>query len=108
MRNVKLQAKSLKIVVGLYKENIKQPNKTITPNKTAKFNLDLKKFLTNKFDCLTNYNPPSFPDGLDIAIITFNSLKSAWKKAKSIYDCEHVIPYIINSPKFKKFNFIYF
>ena len=66
----------------------------------------IEKFLTNKFDCLTNYNPPSFPDGLDIAIITFNSLKSAWKKAKSIYDCEHVIPYIINSPKFKKFNFI--
>lgn len=62
-------------------------------------------FLSGKFDCVTNFNPPSFPDGLDISIFNFKSLKKTWKNAKSKYDQEHVVPYMLKSNLFKKFNF---
>ena len=47
MKNVKLQAKSLKTVVVLYKKNIKQANKVNIPKKIPKFIFDLKKLSKN-------------------------------------------------------------
>ncbi len=64
----------------------------------------IKIYNKNKIDFLTNYNPPSFPDGYDFSIINFRSLKIANKNAKKDYDREHVVPFIINSKKFKKIN----
>ena len=58
----------------------------------------------SKVDLLTNFNPPSFPDGYDFSIINFNSLKIAHKNAKKDYEREHVVPFIVNSKKFKKIN----
>ena len=43
MKNVKLQVKSLRTAVVLYKRNIKYPNKTIIPKEIPKFIFDLKK-----------------------------------------------------------------
>ena len=57
-------------------------------------------FLSKKIDYVTNTNPPTFPDGLDVEIFTFNVLEDAWKNAKEFYDREHVTPYIRNSKKF--------
>ena len=37
---------------------------------------------------------PTFPDGMDVEIFSFNSLEEAWKKSKSKDDREHVTPYI--------------
>ncbi len=65
----------------------------------------IEKFLKNKFDCVLNYSPPTFPDGLDVAILTFDCLSRTWKMSKNQFDREHVMPYIIKNSKFKKYNY---
>ena len=47
-----------------------------------------------KNEITSNSHEPTFPDGMDIEIFSFNSLKNAWKKAKSNDDKEHVTPFI--------------
>lgn len=59
----------------------------------------LKKF---KVDYYSNTNPVSFPDGLDVEVMTFQSLERANSETNSKYDREHVTPYIINSDSFLK------
>tara|TARA_A100001015_G_scaffold311538_1_gene414983 strand:+ start:1834 stop:3864 length:2031 start_codon:yes stop_codon:yes gene_type:complete len=66
------------------------------------------KFLNNytnlKVDYLSNQKPVTYPDGLDIEIFNFKTLKYAYLKAKSKYDKEHVTPFIQNNKIFKKYN----
>ena len=62
-------------------------------------------FKKKKLDFISNYSPPTFPDGLDVSIFTFNALKKAWKNSRSKFDREHVVPYILNNKNFKKENF---
>ena len=47
MKNAKLQVKSLKTAVVLYKKNIKQANKVNIPKEILKFIFDLKKLSKN-------------------------------------------------------------
>ena len=47
---------------------------------------------------------PTYPDGLDVEIFTFNSLKYAWNKAKAKLDREHVTKYLLESNSIKKYN----
>ena len=54
-----------------------------------------------KLDYASNTQPPTFPDGLDVSVLTFNALKKVWMKAKSVYDKEHVVTFIHKSKKFK-------
>lgn len=54
-------------------------------------------FLSNKIDYLSNISPPTFPDGLDIEVFSFEALEMAHKEAKTDYDREHVTPYLRNS-----------
>ena len=61
----------------------------------------IKKFEKNKVDYLSNQEPVTYPDGLDIEIFNFNTLRKAYKKAKSKYDKEHVTPFIIRNTKNK-------
>ncbi len=56
-------------------------------------------------DYLSNINPPTFPDGLDIEIFTFNALETCWRKAKTKFDREHVTPFIRRTLFFSKYNF---
>ena len=58
-----------------------------------------------KKDYITNASPPSFPDGLDIEVFNFKSLKNAYISAKDKYSQEHVTPYLRKSGKFNTFNF---
>lgn len=62
-------------------------------------------FASQKVDYLTNTNPPSYPDGLDIAVFKFAALEIAAQKAKTPYEREHVTPYIYESGHFKTANF---
>jgi glutamate-1-semialdehyde 2,1-aminomutase len=63
-------------------------------------------FKKNNLDYLSNNNPPSFPHGLDVEIIRFDSLKNAYMNAKSLRDKEHVTYYITrNKKKFKIKNY---
>ena len=61
------------------------------------------KIKLRKYDYVSNINPPTYPDGLDLEVFTFNKLNEAFKKAKNSYDREHVTPYIIRNSK--KYNF---
>jgi len=50
-------------------------------------------------DYASNISPPSFPDGLDCEVFTFETLEKAWSEAKLIYEREHVTQYIIKNPE---------
>lgn len=54
---------------------------------------------------VSNINPPTFPDGMDVEVFSFNALEEAWNKARLPSEREHVTPYIRNHPdKFPSFN----
>lgn len=57
----------------------------------------VSKFLSSNFDYLSNCNPPTFPDGLDVEVFTFDALKAARIKALLPSHREHVTPYIRNN-----------
>ncbi len=52
----------------------------------------------NKFDYVSNVDPPSFPDGLDLWVFPFRTLEKVWKEAKLKSEREHVCPYIWKNP----------
>lgn len=62
----------------------------------------IKKLIDENLDLSCNVFPPSFPEGLDCEVFTFNVLETMEKTTKDPYDREHVTPYIYNNPdKFK-------
>jgi len=61
----------------------------------------VSRFIDSEVDYLDNTNPPTFPDGLDVAVVSIDVLRRAGKKATSQYDREHVMPYIYNSGDFQ-------
>ena len=62
-------------------------------------------FLANDIDYLTNAFPPSFPDGLDTEIFTFDALQRTALSAQKVLEKEHVTPYMRESGEFKIMNF---
>tara|TARA_Y100001935_G_scaffold250331_1_gene250285 strand:+ start:297 stop:2324 length:2028 start_codon:yes stop_codon:yes gene_type:complete len=66
----------------------------------------IKNFLDLKVEYLSNVTPPTFPDGLDIEVFQFSSLKEAHQKAKRPDEREHVTPFIRNSGIFKTHNLV--
>ena len=65
----------------------------------------IRSFAKQKVDYLSNTNPPSYPDGLDIEVFTVEALEKAADRASSAYQREHVTPYIYQSGNFKTGNF---
>jgi len=63
----------------------------------------IKYYLENNFDYVSNTNPPTFPDGLDVEILNFKVLKKAWKEAKLKSEREHVTSYIWKNSHLFKF-----
>ena len=57
----------------------------------------IEKYQLSNVDYLSNIEPTSFPDGLDVEVFSFKSLSDANKLAKSDFDREHVTPFIRNS-----------
>lgn len=57
--------------------------------------------LNGRFDYSSNNKPPTFPDGLDVEIFSFNMLKKANRYAKLPSEIEHVTPWMYNNSKFK-------
>ena len=64
----------------------------------------IRKFNKKKIDYLSNQQPTSYPDGLDIEIFNFESLKYANFHAKKEYDKEHVTSFLQNNKNLKKYN----
>ncbi|WP_440647141.1 cytidylyltransferase domain-containing protein [Candidatus Pelagibacter sp. HIMB1521] len=62
--------------------------------------------IADKYEYVSNYHPPTFPDGLDVEGARFDILEEAWKFATKPHEREHTFPYIWDNPsKFKMKNF---
>ena len=56
----------------------------------------------SEFDFVSNLHPPTFPDGNDVEIMSFETIKTAWENAVRPLEREHTTPYIWENPqKFK-------
>ncbi|MDX2054782.1 MAG: glycosyltransferase family protein [Polyangiaceae bacterium] len=67
-------------------------------------------FLENKdnFDFVSNLQPPSWPDGNDVEIMTMDALKTAWIEAQRPFEREHTTPFIWdNNERFRIGNVLY-
>lgn len=64
-------------------------------------------YQSSSVDYLSNVSPPTFPDGLDIEVFSYNALSVAWKEAGTVFEREHVTPYLRDSGKFKTSNKIF-
>ena len=59
-----------------------------------------------ELDYVSNTIKPTYPEGIDVEVFTFEALKRSFKSAEKKSDLEHVTPYIWNNPqKFKVHNF---
>lgn len=56
----------------------------------------IEYYITNKdnYDFVSNLHPPTFPDGNDVEIMSFETLEIAWINAKKDFEREHTTPYI--------------
>jgi spore coat polysaccharide biosynthesis protein SpsF len=50
-------------------------------------------------DYAANINPPTYPDGLDTEVLTFEALERAWREARMKSEREHVTLYVRNHPE---------
>ncbi|ORU93557.1 MAG: glutamate-1-semialdehyde aminotransferase [Cycloclasticus sp. symbiont of Bathymodiolus heckerae] len=53
-------------------------------------------------DYLSNTSPPTYPDGLDVEVFTFNALLRSTQDAEEEFDREHVTPYMRKGKGFKQ------
>lgn len=61
----------------------------------------IRRFRTKKVDYLSNTNPPTYPDGLDVEIFTYTALERAYRETNDPFDREHVTPYLRKQDKFR-------
>ena len=68
--------------------------------------LVINAYKSTDADYVSNIDPPTYPDGLDVEVFSFDALEVAWEMAQSRFDREHVTPYIRNSDQFKTHNVV--
>jgi glutamate-1-semialdehyde 2,1-aminomutase len=56
------------------------------------------RHLEGGFDYTSNAQQASFPDGLDVEVLTWRSLEEAWREAKLPSQREHVTPFVAENP----------
>ncbi|MFX0195113.1 MAG: cytidylyltransferase domain-containing protein [Candidatus Hodarchaeota archaeon] len=59
----------------------------------------VEHYMEGDFDYVSNIDPPTFPDGLDIEVFSCQTLQWAWREAKLQSEREHVTPYIRRRPQ---------
>ena len=62
----------------------------------------IQGYKSSNVDYFSNINPATYPDGLDIEVMSFASIERANNETDSDFDREHVTPYIRNSDSFSK------
>lgn len=62
----------------------------------------IEDYQKGEFDYVSNVNPPTFPDGLDVEVFSFVALERARKEAKLQSEREHVTSYIWKHPELFK------
>ena len=66
--------------------------------------LCIREFKATGVDYLSNCDPTSYPDGLDVEVVKLSALEKALQETKEPSDLEHVTPFIRRSRDFKKGN----
>jgi glutamate-1-semialdehyde 2,1-aminomutase len=61
----------------------------------------IRLFKAAEVDYFSNVDPPTYPDGLDIEVFTFNALDKASKLTSEPHDREHVTPFLRESGTFR-------
>ena len=59
----------------------------------------IKKHTLEEADYTSNTIERTYPDGLDVEVLSFNTLHTIWSEAKLDSEREHVTPYIRNNRK---------
>jgi spore coat polysaccharide biosynthesis protein SpsF len=71
-------------------------------------NKAIDMMIENQYDYVSNTIHPTFPEGVDIEVFTFNALKKCFNNAVLHSEKEHVTPYIWkNDNIFSLYNFTY-
>lgn len=65
----------------------------------------IDKFIEGQCDYFSNTLPPTFPDGLDVEVFSFEALEKATIESRKSTEREHVTPYLRNSNVIKKGNY---
>lgn len=60
----------------------------------------IRRFRAGSVDYFSNTNPPTYPDGLDIEVVTLAALNRAILESDKSFDHEHVTPYVRESGRF--------
>jgi spore coat polysaccharide biosynthesis protein SpsF len=69
----------------------------------------LNCFLQNECDFASNNNPPTYPEGLDVEVMSFKTLETMEQNATTEFEREHVTQYVYRNPGlFKIGNHPYF
>lgn len=55
-------------------------------------------YATDAYDYVSNFFPPTFPDGLDAEIFSFAGLERAYREAELPSEREHIAPYFEKRP----------
>lgn len=55
--------------------------------------------LAGRLDYASNTLKPTWPDGLDVEVCTFEALAAAWRDADTEIEREHVMPFITSRPE---------
>lgn len=59
----------------------------------------IRYHIAESFHYTSNCHPPTFPNGLDVEVVSFPILRAAWQEAKEQYEREHVMPFIWQKPE---------
>jgi glutamate-1-semialdehyde 2,1-aminomutase len=62
----------------------------------------IQGYQNSKVDYFSNVDPATYPDGLDIEVMSFKAIQRANNETDSEFDREHVTPYIRNSDSFSR------
>lgn len=62
----------------------------------------VRGFKASNVDYFSNISPPTYPDGLDVEVFTFEALEKAAVEASKAPEREHVTPYLRENPGFKR------
>jgi glutamate-1-semialdehyde 2,1-aminomutase len=60
----------------------------------------VRRFKAEPMDYFSNIAPPTYPDGLDIEVVTVAALKRAQRESTKVFDHEHVTPHVRDSGLF--------
>ena len=60
----------------------------------------VRRFKATSSDYFSNIAPPTYPDGLDIEVVTLAALKRALRESDKTFDHEHVTPFVRESGLF--------